>query len=103
MLLYVSYGWVLFFVLLCSVLDVVIFVLSVMRVVGGVPLKKALLQCLQLLRGGIWAMGMYDVPLSMSLLGFGTGTMLAKFHMCGVKSSFQHAQEECEAKRAYVF
>ena len=29
-------------------------------------------------------MGMYELPLSMSLLGFGMGTMLANFHMCGV-------------------
>ena len=52
-------------------------------------------------------MGLYEVPLSMSLLGFGVGTMLANFHMCGyydgVKSNFQHAREECESKRAYVF
>ena len=48
-------------------------------------------------------MGLYDVPLSMSLLGFGIETMLANFHMCGIKSSFQHARGECEAKRAYVF
>ena len=41
--------------------------------------KKALLQCLQLLRGGI--MGLYEVPLSVSLLGFGIGTMLANFHV----------------------
>ena len=27
-------------------------------------------------------MGLYEVPLSMSLLGFGTGTMLTNFHMC---------------------
>ena len=26
----------------------------------------------------------YDVPLSMSLLGFGIGTMLGNFHMCGI-------------------
>ena len=26
-------------------------------------------------------MGLYEVPLSMSLLGFGMGTMLTKFHM----------------------
>ena len=26
-------------------------------------------------------MGMYEVPLSVSLLGFGTGTMLANFHV----------------------
>ena len=32
---------------------------------------------LQLLRGGIW----YEVPLSVSLLGFGIGTMLANFHV----------------------
>ena len=29
-------------------------------------------------------MGLYVMPLSMSLLGFGMGTMLAKFHMCGI-------------------
>ena len=29
-------------------------------------------------------MGLYEVPLSMSLLGFGMGTMLAYFHMCGI-------------------
>ena len=29
-------------------------------------------------------MGLYEVPLSMSLLGFGMGTMLANFHICGV-------------------
>ena len=29
-------------------------------------------------------MGMYDVPLSMSLLGFVMWTMLANFHMCGI-------------------
>ena len=33
---------------------------------------------LKLLRGGI------RVPLSMSLLGFGMGTVLANFHMCGI-------------------
>ena len=27
---------------------------------------------------------MYDVSLSMSLLGFGMMTMLASFHMCGI-------------------
>ena len=27
---------------------------------------------------------MYEVPLSMSLLGFGMRTMLANFHMCGI-------------------
>ena len=29
-------------------------------------------------------MGLYAVPLSMSLLGFGLGTMLTNFHMCGI-------------------
>ena len=29
-------------------------------------------------------MGLYEVPLSMSLLGFGMGTMLTNFHMCGM-------------------
>ena len=29
-------------------------------------------------------LGLYEVPLSMSLLGFGMGTMLANFHMCGI-------------------
>ena len=29
-------------------------------------------------------MDLYEVPLSMSLLGFGMGTMLVKFHMCGI-------------------
>ena len=29
-------------------------------------------------------MGLYEVPLSMSLLGFGMGSMLANFHMCRI-------------------
>ena len=29
-------------------------------------------------------MGLYEVPLSMSLLGFEMGTMLANFHMYGI-------------------
>ena len=29
-------------------------------------------------------MGLYEVPLSMFLLGFGKGTLLANFHMCGI-------------------
>ena len=29
-------------------------------------------------------MGLYEVPFSISLLGFGMGTMLANFHMCGI-------------------
>ena len=42
--------------------------------------KKALYQCLTERRG----MGLYEVPLSISLLGFGIGNMLAKFPMCGI-------------------
>ena len=34
-------------------------------------------------------MGLYEVPLSMSLLGFGMGTMLANFHMCGMMLLFR--------------
>ena len=51
-------------------------------------------------------MGLYEVPLSVSLLGFGIGTMLANFHVCGImffKSSFKHTREKCESKGAYVF
>ena len=29
-------------------------------------------------------MGLYEMPLAMSLLGFGMGTMLSNFHMCGI-------------------
>ena len=29
-------------------------------------------------------MGLYEVPSSMSLLGFRMGIMLANFHMCGI-------------------
>ena len=29
-------------------------------------------------------MGLYEVSLSMTLLAFGMGTMLANFHMCGI-------------------
>ena len=29
-------------------------------------------------------MGLYEMPLSMSLLGFGMWAMLANFHMCGI-------------------
>ena len=36
-------------------------------------------------------MGLYEVPLSVSLLV-----------LCFVKSSFKHTREECESKRAYV-
>ena len=52
-------------------------------------------------------MGLYEVSLSMSLLGFGMGTNVSQlpyvWYYVGVKSSFQHAREECESKRVYVF
>ena len=43
------------------------------------------------------------MALSMSFSGIEMGTILANLHMCGVKSSFKHAREEWESKRAYVF
>ena len=33
-------------------------------------------------------MDLYEVTLSMSLLGFGMGTMLANFPMCGIMLQF---------------
>ena len=33
-------------------------------------------------------MGLYEVPLSMSLLSFGMGTMIANVHMCGIMLVF---------------
>ena len=35
-------------------------------------------------------MVLYEVPLSMSLLGFGMGTLLANFHMCGIMLVLEH-------------
>ena len=50
-------------------------------------------------------MGLYEVPLSMSSLGFGMGTNQLQYvwYYVVVKSSFKHASEECESKRDYVF
>ena len=48
--------------------------------VSGSVRKKALLQCLAITERR--DIGLYEVPLS--LLGFGMGTMLANFHMCGI-------------------
>ena len=51
-------------------------------------------------------MGLYEVPLSVSLLGFGIGTVLASLpvrYYVFIKSSFKQTREECESKRAYVF
>ena len=52
-------------------------------------------------------MGLYEVPLSMSLLGWGLNHYVSQlpymwYYVC-IESSFQHASEECESKRAYVF
>ena len=51
-------------------------------------------------------MDLYELPLSMSLLGFG-GDYVSQvpyvWYYVDVKSSFQYAREECESKRAYVF
>ena len=44
--------------------------------------KKDLLQCL--CNYGEEGYGLYTVPLYMSLLGFGMGTMLANLHSCGI-------------------
>ena len=33
-------------------------------------------------------MGLYDVPMVMSFLGFGSGMMLASFHICGMMLLF---------------
>ena len=64
----------------CSAVTVVLcFVLVLHGCVCCYVRKKALLQCLQLLRGGIWAC--MRCPSSVSLLGFGIGTMLANFHV----------------------
>ena len=51
-------------------------------------------------------MGLYEVPLFMSLLGMGMGAMLSQLpyvrYYVIVESSFTYAGEECEFKRAYV-
>ena len=49
-------------------------------------------------------MGLYEVPLSMSLLDGDYVSQLPYVrYYVGVKSRFQHAREECGSKRAYVF
>ena len=52
-------------------------------------------------------MGLYEVPLSVSLLGFGDRVYVSQLpcvrYYVFVKSSFKHTREECESKRAYVF
>ena len=50
-------------------------------------------------------MGLFEVPLSMSLLGFGMGTMLANFHMCGIMLVLRAVFNMLvnNAKRTYLF
>ena len=48
-------------------------------------------------------MGLGELPLSMSVLGYDVSQLPYVWYYVGVKSSFQHAREECESKRAYVF
>ena len=51
--------------------------------------------------------GLYGVPLSMFLFGFGMGDYVRQLpyvrYYVVVHSSFKHAREECKSKRAYVF
>ena len=46
-------------------------------------------------------MGLYEVPLSMPLLGFGMMTRLANVHMCGIMLVLE--QFSACSKRPYVF
>ena len=52
-------------------------------------------------------MGLYEVPLSVSLFGFWDRDYVSQLpcvrYYVFVKSSFKHTREECESKRAYVF
>ena len=50
---------------------------------------------------------MYELPF-MYLLGFGMGTMLAKFHVCGIMLFLRavivkHDLEKCKSKRDNAF
>ena len=50
--------------------------------------------------------GLYEVPLSVSLFGFEivyVSQLPCVRYYVFVKSSFKHTREECESKRAYVF
>ena len=66
--------------------------------------KKALLQCLQLLRGGILAC--MRCP-CLCFVGFWDRDYVSQppcvRYYVFVKSSFKHTRDECESKRAYVF
>ena len=48
-------------------------------------------------------MGMYEVTLSMSLLGFGMGTMLASFHMCGIMLVFNMLVRTASPRESMCF
>ena len=52
-------------------------------------------------------MGLYELPLSMSLLGFGMETYVSQlpyvWYYVVAKIRFKHAREECESKGASVF
>ena len=52
-------------------------------------------------------MGLYEVPLSVSFVGFWDRDYVSQLpcvrYYVFVKSSFKHTREECESKRAYVF
>ena len=52
-------------------------------------------------------MGLYEVPLSVSLLWFWDRDYVSQVscvrYCVFVKSSLKHTREECESKRAYVF
>ena len=59
---------------------------------------------LQLLRGGIWdCMRCPCLCLCWVWDGDYVSQLPYVWYYVGVKSSFQHAPEECESKRAYVF
>ena len=59
---------------------------------------------LQLPRRGIWACMRCPCP---CFVGFWDKDYVSQlpyvWYFVGVQSSFQHAREECESKRAYVF
>ena len=75
------------------------------RYVCGYVRNNALLQCLC----NYWEEGYGPVwgSLVYVFVGFWDGDYVSQlpyvWYYVGVKSSFQHAREECESKRAYVF
>ena len=59
-----------------------------------------LLLCKEECSSPVYLQLLYEV--SLSLLGFGMGAMLASFHICGIMLVLR-AVLTCESKRAYVF